>query len=101
MKTDIEPVGKYQGKGDSFIKKVLRNEGKIWINTDQYFSSVPEEAWKYRVGGYQVLEKWLKSRKGKYLGTKEVDHFRKTVAVLAETLKIQAELDKAWNIENR
>src|SRR5207253_10638432 len=31
------------------------------------FRGVPEIAWNFRIGGYQVCEKWLKDRKGRTL----------------------------------
>ncbi len=37
---------------------------RVSINKDQYFEGVPPEAWAFHIGGYQVLEKWLKDRRG-------------------------------------
>lgn len=28
-------------------------EGKVYINEDQYFADVPEIAWTFYIGGYQ------------------------------------------------
>jgi hypothetical protein len=34
----------------------------------RHFGPVPEAAWAYRIGGYQVWEKWLKDRQDRRLG---------------------------------
>jgi hypothetical protein len=30
------------------------------INKTQYFQGVEREVWEFYIGGYQVLDKWLK-----------------------------------------
>ena len=29
---------------------------------EQYFDNVPEVAWNFYIGGYQIAQKWLKDR---------------------------------------
>ena len=36
----------------------------ISINKTQFFKPVPQAVWEFHIGGYQVLDKYLKSRKG-------------------------------------
>ena len=38
--------------------------GRVYINANQYFDRVPQEAWEFYIGGYQPAQKWLKDRKG-------------------------------------
>lgn len=33
-------------------------ERRVYINDSQYFGVITPEVWQYRIGGYQVLEKW-------------------------------------------
>lgn len=35
---------------------------------------MPPEVWKFRIGGYQVLEKYLKDRKGRTLTLDEINN---------------------------
>jgi hypothetical protein len=67
---------------------------RVYINKEQYFDNVPEETWTFRVGGYQVLDKWLKDRKGRVLSTEDIDHYRKIVVALHETRQIMQEIDE-------
>ncbi len=67
--------------------------GRVWINATQYFEHVPLTAWKMHIGGYQICLKWLKDRKGRILSREEVAHYQKIVAILAETIRLMAEID--------
>ena len=40
----------------------------IHLNDNAYWRNVPAKVWKYRLGGYQVLKKWLSYRERKVLG---------------------------------
>ena len=77
-------------------------KGRVYINETQYFQDVPPEAWEFHVGGYQVGEKWLKDRKGRVLTYDDLQHYRKVVLALRETVRLMEEVDAAipaWPIE--
>ena len=40
----------------------------IHLNDGAYWRNVPANVWNYKLGGYQVLKKWLSYREGKVLG---------------------------------
>jgi predicted helicase len=61
----------------------------------QYFEGVPPEAWNFHIGGYQVCEKWLKDRRGRTLTYDDLEHYRKVVTALSETIRLMAEIDAA------
>ena len=69
-------------------------QGKVFINTDQYFGNVPESVWNFYIGGYQPAQKWLKDRKGRTLTNEEIEHYQKIIVALAETERIMGEIDK-------
>lgn len=69
-------------------------EGNVHINSSSYFEGVPEEVWSFYVGGYQVCEKWLKSRRGRRLTDEDITLYRRIVAALHETIRLMAEIDK-------
>jgi hypothetical protein len=68
-------------------------EGRVWINREQYFAGVAPEVWGFHVGGYQVCQKWLKDRKGRTLSFDDLEHYRRVVAALAETIALMSEID--------
>ena len=55
----------------------------VYLNDDTFWRNVPTAIWEYRLGGYQVLKKWLSYREQKVLGRNlrpnEVQHFTDTV----------------------
>ncbi|MGH7940129.1 MAG: type ISP restriction/modification enzyme [Limisphaerales bacterium] len=67
--------------------------GRVYINAKQYFEGVTPAVWQFRIGGYQVCEKWLKDRKGRTLGADDIEHYQRTVSALAETRTLMAQID--------
>ena len=62
----------------------------IYLNDNAYWRNVPANVWKYRLGGYQVLKKWLSYRERKVLGralnAEEVRYFSETARRIAAIL---------------
>ena len=54
----------------------------IYLNDRSYWRNIPASVWNYKLGGYQVLKKWLSYRESKVLGRplhpEEVQHFTDT-----------------------
>jgi len=67
--------------------------GKVWINDEQYFDSVPRTAWEFYIGGYQPAQKWLKDRKGRELSFDDILHYQKIIVALSETARLMQEID--------
>jgi predicted helicase len=91
-------LGKYHGKGDNTVEAVRYSpqEQAIAINNTQSFRPVPEEVWNFHIGGYQVLDKYLKSRKGRKLTLDEIDHVAAVADSLAFTIGQMARIDNAY-----
>jgi hypothetical protein len=63
------------------------------INPTQYFDGITPDLWTYQIGGYQVLAKWLKGRKGRYLTSADTIHYFRVVTSLRETIRVQGNID--------
>jgi len=50
--------------------------------------------WEYQIGGYQVMDKFLKDRKGRKMD--DPRHYIRIATTLAKTIEIQAEIDKIY-----
>jgi hypothetical protein len=72
------------------------DEGRGYINEAQYFKCIDPNVWEFEIGGYQVLHKWLKDRKrADYaLSYDDVEHYRKIVVALQETMHLMEEIDE-------
>ncbi len=92
------PLSRYEGKGDDRVEKRDYREKmqRIFINDFQHFTEVAPEVWNYYIGGYQVLDKWLKDRVGRVLSLDDQTHFRKVITALTETIDIQSRIDKFY-----
>jgi predicted helicase len=93
-----KPVCRFQGKGDNRVEKQAYNEKekRVDINRTQYFEGVNPEVWKYQIGGYQVLDKWLKDRKKRILTTDDIKHYCRVVTALAKTIEIQKQINEFY-----
>ena len=64
----------------------------VYLNDRAYWRNVPAAVWHYKLGGYQVLKKWLSYREHKVLDRplhpEEVHHFTNTARRLAAILKL-------------
>jgi predicted helicase len=68
--------------------------GRVYINTNQYFEGIAEEAWSLEMGSYQVLEKWLKDRQGRQLSYEDLTQYQKIIGAINGTLSVMATLDE-------
>ncbi|HXL36854.1 MAG TPA: type ISP restriction/modification enzyme, partial [Ktedonobacteraceae bacterium] len=103
---------KYPVKGNDMVEKIeyleprdKPEQGRVYINEEQYFEGVPPKVWNFHVGGYQVCHKWLKDRKGRTLTFEDIQHYQRVVAALGETIELMEQIDVAieehggWPIE--
>lgn len=111
-----KPIARFNGKGNNRVeirefgrvseiaaycpesgeRPKFKSVGLIRINKTQFFGGVPKEVWEYMIGGYQVLDKWLKDRKGRILSADEIKHYCRIITTLSETIRIQKEIDKIY-----
>ncbi|EJB13604.1 putative adenine specific DNA methyltransferase 2 [Helicobacter pylori CPY1313] len=64
-------------------------EQRLYINHSAYFRGVSQEIYDYRIGGYCVLDKYLKSHKNEPC---DFDHVTRIIKVIARTIEIQKTL---------
>lgn len=92
------PIAKYRGKGDDdkIVKPIYDEEKeRIYINEEKYFDNITSEMWNYHIGGYQVMEKYLKDRKGKQI--ENASHFCQIATVISATINLQNKIDKLFS----
>ena len=62
----------------------------VYLNGEAFWRNIPAAVWDYRLGGYQILKKWLSYREREVLGRKlqaeEVQHFADTARRIAALL---------------
>ncbi len=85
-------------KGSDLVEKPIYNpkEQRLYINPQQHFAPVPEDVWNFHIGGYPVLEKYLKSRKGRQLLLDEIENVMNVVKVLRFTIDQMQKIEEIW-----
>ncbi len=81
----------YKDERNPIIKNHSHNEPeqRLYINHNAYFRGVSQEIYDYRIGGYCVLDKYLKSHKGEPC---DFDHVTHIIKVIVCTIEIQKTL---------
>ena len=88
----------YPDRGDNTVEAVRYSqvEQAVWINKVQSFKPVPQHVWDFHIGGYQVLDKYLKSRKGRTLSLDEINHVAAVAESLAFTIEQMSRIDEVY-----
>ena len=72
----------------------------IYLNDVAYWRNVPAAVWKYHIGGYQVIKKWLSYREEKLLGRPltldEVREVSNMIRRIAAIVLLQPALDRNY-----
>lgn len=91
------PGVKYHGTGSDKIEFVRYEpaEGRAAINKDKYFDGITPEIWAYRIGGYQVLKKYLEDRKGRSMD--DPIRYIRIATAIARTIEIQGQTDTLYS----
>ncbi len=70
---------------------------RIYFNDFCYFDSVSPAVWNFKIGGYQVLDKYLKSRKGLDISG-DLEHIQNIIKILDFSVDRMAEVDGVLKI---
>ena len=90
-------ISKYQGESENDrIERIAYDEqkGRIYINKNKYFDGITPEVWGYEIGGYQVLQKYLKDRKGRNMDDSK--HYSRVITAISATIELQRQIDETY-----
>lgn len=74
----------------------IGGEQRVYINKDQCFEGISKEVWEYRIGAYQVMDKYLEDRKGRKLSLDEINHYIKVARAIHLTIGLQGKVDELY-----
>ena len=94
-------LGTFIGEGSNTVEKVVYNESTktVSINKIQYFDNVSPEIYEFKIGGYEPIDKYLKSRKDRTLSLDEIKTVENIINVISFTIDKMTdieELTKDW-----
>ncbi len=96
----------YTGPKNPEVERVGWSDDTVWLDAAATkkgqpatpgtvgFRGVPAEVWNFHIGGYQVCHKWLKDRKARKLLKADIEHYKKILVALAETIRSMKEIDE-------
>ena len=76
---------------DNMLPALGETTFDIYLNARTFWRNVPAAVWTYKLGGYQILKKWLSYREREMLGRaltpEDVQHFTDTARRIGAILK--------------
>ena len=67
---------------------------RVLVNATSFFNSVAADVWLWQMGGYEPAQKWLKDRRGRILTDEDIEHYKRIIGAITETIRIQKEIDE-------
>lgn len=94
----FEPLGTGRlGKGRA-AREYRPEERRVVVNEEgQAFTGIDPKVWAYRIGGHQVLDRWLAAREGRLLTLEELKHFPQVATALGLTIGVQEGIDEVFD----
>jgi Type ISP C-terminal specificity domain len=105
-KAAIEAGGKRSGLGPEQAFQCLGDSTyDVYLNAASYWKNVPARVWEYRIGGYQVIKKWLSYRAQPLLRRplkfEEIKYVTEMVRRIAAILLLHPQLDANYEAVKR
>lgn len=66
--------------------------GRICINDNQYFDSVPLSVWLYQLGARHPAQEWLVHHKNQPLSRQDIRYYQKLLRVVSETDRLVSQI---------
>ncbi|NLT77032.1 MAG: hypothetical protein GXX98_10955 [Planctomycetes bacterium] len=92
-----------RGQDDETLRRAFGDAMlDVYLNEHAYWSNVPKAVWEYRIGGYQVVKKWLSYREkallGRGLKVEEAEYVTEMVRRIGALILMQPELDGNYEV---
>ena len=89
---------KVRAQTDAELREAFGEETlDVYLNEHAYWANVPKAVWEYRIGGYQVIKKWLSYREkailGRGLKVEEAEYVTEMARRIAALILMQPDLD--------
>lgn len=86
---------------ETALEELGDKTGDLYLNDQIYLSNVPENVWKFELGGYPVVKKWLGYRQARFrdgdpLSLSEKNTLRQIVHRLSALLLLYSSLDELY-----
>lgn len=69
------------------------DKGRIFINSEQYFSGIDDEMRTFSIGGIKVVTQWLSDRRGRTLTSDDVYTYLNMLNSVSRLTDMPTEID--------
>jgi hypothetical protein len=69
--------------------------GGVRVSADCVLNGVTAGVWSFRLGGYDVLPRWLRQRRGRELSAAEREQLQRLVSTIRRTIVLRRQIDRA------
>jgi hypothetical protein len=83
-------------RGSDEVEKVYYDDEQVWINKNQYFDGISKDVWEYKIGAYQVMEKYLKDGEGRKLSLEGTGLYMSVAKAIARTIEAQGKMEEVF-----
>ncbi|NTU45644.1 MAG: N-6 DNA methylase [Chlorobiaceae bacterium] len=89
-------IGTFMGEGTNTVEKIDYNETtkSVFINNSQYFDNVSSDIYEFKIGGYEPIDKYLKSHKERILSLDEIETIENIINVIFFTIEKMEEIEE-------
>ncbi len=99
-KKELQTQGDFPKSGNNVIERIKYDEKTfcLQINRSQCFTNISPEIWKFKVGGYQILKKWLIYRKKELipLSNNDIKLFQKIIGAIMVSNYLLEEIEEIF-----
>lgn len=95
QKEGVDDSGVKEVGASSEVERPHYEDGVIWFNKKKTYgvSGVSKKAIEYKIGGFEVLLRWLKYRKDTKLTPEQVDELKKIINYVERSILLTEEID--------
>jgi hypothetical protein len=105
-KAELNALRRYAAKRGLPLNKAIALLGAdttdVYLNDVAYWKNIPANVWKYYIGGYQVIKKWVSYREQKLFGralrSEEAREVTGMARRLARIILLQSSLDANYRL---
>jgi predicted helicase len=81
---------------NNLVEKITfkKEKEELWINEKCYIRGVSDEVWKFEIGSYQVIKKWLDYRRKDREPISDFLHLENMIIAIKNTIQIMEKIDE-------
>ncbi len=81
-------------------RKKKYKSGKLYLNDEYYVDGISEKVYKFHIGGYPIIEKWIRENNNKLISSRTIRILKNIISIIKVTLALSDQIDKVIRCES-